>query len=112
MKGRIGDQQRLLHIKEAIEEIKAYIEGVDYSEFTANSMMRFATIKQIEIIGEAARHLSLETKAVFPDIEWKEIIGLRNFLAHEYFGVDRELLWQIIRVDIPNLYGKLFITGS
>jgi len=66
----------------------------------------------MEIIGEAARHLSSETKAVYPDIEWKEITGLRNFLVHEYFGVDTELLWQIISVDIPVLYEKLFMTGS
>lgn len=112
MKDKIGDQQRLFHIKEAIEEIIAYIREVDYDEFASNSMMRFASIKQLEIIGEATRHLTKETKSAYPEIQWKEISGLRNVLIHEYFGVDTELVWQIIKVDILELYAKLFVEPS
>ena len=109
MKDKIGDQQRLFHIKEAIEEIIAYIHEVGYEEFASNSMMRFASIKQLEIIGEATKHLTKETKSEYPEIQWKEITGLRNVLIHEYFGVDTELVWQIITVDIPELYAELFV---
>jgi len=70
-------------------------------------MMRFASIKQIEIIGEAARHVSDETRSKFPNIAWKEIAGLRNILVHEYFGIDADLIWQIITVDIPELKNRL-----
>lgn len=70
-------------------------------------MIRFASIKQIEIIGEAARYITEDTRKKFPDIEWKEIAGLRNILVHEYFGIDTDLIWQIVTIDIPELKIKL-----
>lgn len=69
MKGKIGDRQRLLHILEAISEIETYTQNTDLKSFLSNSMMRFACIKQIEIIGEAANLITFETKALFSDIE-------------------------------------------
>ncbi len=107
MKGKIADPQRLLHIKESIEEIEKFTSNVDYSEFETNSMMRLASIKLLEIIGEAANSLTVETREKYPEIEWKQIKGLRNILVHEYFGIDSKLVWQIIKVDIPELKVKL-----
>jgi uncharacterized protein with HEPN domain len=66
-------------------------------------MMRFASIKQIEIIGEAANYITPATRDLFSDVEWKQIIGMRHILIHEYFGVDANLLWQVIINDIPVL---------
>ena len=103
MRGKIGDKERLGHILDAITEIETYTANVKLKDFLANSMMRFASIKQIEIIGEAANYISPETKTLFSDIEWKQIIGMRHILIHEYFGVDSNLVWQVIRNDIPNL---------
>jgi uncharacterized protein with HEPN domain len=103
MKGKIGDRQRLLHILESIAEIENYISGANFDIFVQNSMMRFATVKQIEIIGEAANYITEETKARFTEIQWRQIIGLRHILVHEYFGIDNNLIWQIIADDIPNL---------
>lgn len=103
MRGKIGDKERLGHILDAITEIEDYTANVDLKDFLANSMMRFASIKQIEIIGEAANYITPETKSLFSDIEWKQIIGMRHILIHEYFGVDSNLVWQVIRNDIPNL---------
>lgn len=103
MKGKIGDKERLGHILDAIAEIENYVTNVELKEFLLNSMMRFASIKQIEIIGEAANYITPETKALFSDIEWKQIVGMRHILIHEYFGVDSNLVWQVIRNDIPNL---------
>ena len=65
-------------------------------------MMRFACIKQLEIIGEASNHISDETKSKFAEIEWAQINGMRNVFVHEYFGVDSNLVWQIIKSDLPN----------
>jgi len=65
-------------------------------------MMRFACIKQLEIIGEASNHISDETKSKFAEIEWTLINGMRNVFVHEYFGVDSNLVWQIIKSDLPN----------
>lgn len=103
MKGKIGDSQRLLHILESIQEIEQYTSNVSLEIFLGNSMMRFASIKQIEIIGEAANYITDETKSKFTNIQWRQIIGLRHVLVHEYFGVDSQLVWQIIMNDLPKL---------
>ena len=71
MKGKIGDPQRLLYILEPIAEIEKYTTNVCMEEFLENPMMRFASIKQIEIIGEAANYISKETKNKFADIPWR-----------------------------------------
>jgi uncharacterized protein with HEPN domain len=103
MRGKIGDKERLGHILDAITEIENYTTNVELKEFLQNSMMRFASIKQIEIVGEAANYITPETKQLFSDIEWKQIIGMRHILIHEYFGVDANLVWQVIMNDIPAL---------
>lgn len=103
MKGNIGDRQRLLHILDSITEIERYTSKANFEAFLENSMMRFASIKQIEIIGEAANYITDETKLKFTDIQWRQIIGLRHILVHEYFGIDNNLIWQIIANDIPKL---------
>lgn len=107
MKGKMGDHQRLLHILEAIDEIQAYTYEIDLKSFLSNSMMRFACIKQIEIIGEAANLITPETKLLFADLEWQQIIGMRHILVHEYFGVDFDLIWQVIIRDLPTLKEKV-----
>lgn len=103
MKGKMADKQRLLHILESIIEIEGYTSQADFESFLDNSMMRFASIKQIEIIGEAANYITEETKSRFNNIQWRQIIGLRHILVHEYFGIDNNLIWQIIADDIPKL---------
>jgi uncharacterized protein with HEPN domain len=70
-------------------------------------MMRFACIKQMEIIGEAGNHLSKDLKSKFSDIQWAQIVGMRNVFAHEYFGIDASLVWEIIKNDIPELKEKI-----
>ena len=107
MKEKMGDKQRLLHILEAISEIEMYVKDAGIEEFLSNSMMRFASIKQIEIIGEAANYITAETKATFHTIEWSQITGMRHVLVHEYFGVDADLIWQVIINDLPSLKIKV-----
>ncbi|MEQ9424363.1 MAG: DUF86 domain-containing protein [Cyclobacteriaceae bacterium] len=107
MKGNLADQERLAHILEAISEIDSYIKDSGLEQFLGHSMMRFAAIKQIEIIGEAANHLSEATKSQLSDVEWSQIVGMRNILVHEYFGIDFEIIWQIIIEDIPILKTKI-----
>jgi uncharacterized protein with HEPN domain len=103
MKEAIGDLQRLHHIVEAINEILNYTSGADFDIFCNNSMMRFATVKQIEIIGEAVYHLSKELKSKHSDIEWDQIAGMRHILVHEYYGVAPKLVWQVVNADLPVL---------
>ena len=71
MKDKMSDRQRLLHIVDAIAEIESYTHNVQLNDFLSNSMMRFASIKQIEIIGEAANYITSETKDKFTNLEWR-----------------------------------------
>ncbi len=107
MRGKLGDKVRLQHIFDAIIEIESYILNKNISDFLENSMMRFACIKQLEIIGEASNHISSETKSRFSQVEWSQIVGLRNVFVHEYFGVDVKVVWEIIVNDFPDLKMKI-----
>jgi uncharacterized protein with HEPN domain len=109
MRGRSGDKVRLQHILDAIREVESYLTETDFNTFMKNSMMRFACIKQLEIIGEAGNHVSEETKLKFSGIEWSQIIGMRNVFVHEYFGVDSNLVWEIIKSDLPDLKEKIIL---
>src|SRR5260221_12410417 len=100
MRGKMGDKERLGHILDAIAEIESYTTDIKFKDFLANSMMRFASIKQIEIIGEAANYITPETKKLFSDIEWKQIIGMRNILINEYFVEDANFFWKVIETNI------------
>lgn len=91
MKSELGDKIRILHILDAITEIEDYLKGVDYQLYLENSEKRFATIKQIEIIGKASIALIDELKEKHSEIPWKLIRGFRNISVHEYFGVDFRL---------------------
>ncbi|MEL7588751.1 MAG: DUF86 domain-containing protein [Prolixibacteraceae bacterium] len=107
MRSNLGDKARLRHIYDAILEIETYLIDKDFPDFMGNSMMRFACIKQMEIIGEASNHVSEEIKSKFSEIEWAQIVGMRNVFVHEYFGVDVFVVWEIIRNDLPDLKNKI-----
>jgi uncharacterized protein with HEPN domain len=107
MRSELGDKIRLQHIFDAIEEIQKYLMGIDLPVFLENSMMRFACIKQMEIIGEASNHLTTELKSKFSEIEWAQIVGMRNVFTLEYFGIDSSVVWEIIKNDIPELKEKI-----
>ncbi|MCU0418378.1 MAG: DUF86 domain-containing protein [Cyclobacteriaceae bacterium] len=104
----MDDEQRLAHIREAMAEIEAYLSVAHRAVFLNNSMMRFATIKQLEIMGEAAKSVTPETRERYPQVPWQQIAGLRNVLVHEYLGVDVHLIWEIATLDIPELKKALF----
>lgn len=103
MRGEIGDKFRLHHILDSIREIESYVAEADLNSFLENSMMRFACVKQLEIIGEASGQITSETKAKFQDVEWNKMRGMRNVLVHEYFGIDSQIVWEIILEDLPIL---------
>ena len=107
MRSKLGDKVRLQHILDAMLEVENYIGKAEFKDFESNSMMRFACIKQLEIIGEASNHISEGIKSHFSNIEWAQIIGMRHVFVHEYFGVDTILVWEIIKHDIPELKVKI-----
>ena len=103
MRDKPGDLQRLLHIRDAINEAQNFVGNVSFDEFINNTMMCYACTKLIENVGEAAKHISLEVKSQFPAISWKRITGMRHILVHEYFGVDFEVLWNVMQTELPIL---------
>ena len=107
MRGRIPDKIRVEHILECIDEIDINISGLTYADFINNKMVVRATERCLEIIGEAANHITEETKDNYPDIDWYNIIGLRNVLAHEYFGINTNNIWRIATVLLKVLQPKV-----
>jgi uncharacterized protein with HEPN domain len=108
MKEKPDDYIRLLHIYDAIIEIESYITGITLEQFEADSKTRFASIKQVEIIGEASYHISKGFKQIHAEIEWEQIIGLRHILVHEYYGIENDILWRILQTHIPDLKKKIY----
>jgi uncharacterized protein with HEPN domain len=103
MKPPLSDELRVRHVLDAIKEIESYLYNVSKEDFLANSEKRFATIKQLEIIGEACARISPTIKEMYPEVEWNNIIGFRNISIHEYFGVNFQIVWQIAQNDLPVL---------
>lgn len=103
MKSKLGDKARVQHILKAIQEIELFLKDADYGKFEQSSLLQSAVIRQLEVLGEAANHVSADIKAARPEVAWPQIIGLRNLLIHQYFGVIPQLIWQITTTDIPVL---------
>ena len=107
MPDKLGDLARLLHVLDSIEEIKQYTHDAEFEDFEDQSMMKNACIRQLEIIGEACNRISEEIRQKYPQIEWSQIVGLRNILIHQYFGVDDKVIWDIIKQDLVDLESKI-----
>ncbi|MFH0815943.1 MAG: DUF86 domain-containing protein [Methanobacteriota archaeon] len=97
----------LLHIMDSISKIKDHISGVDYEGFLSSRLIQSAVIRELEIIGEAAKNVSVETKSKHPDIPWRLMSGMRDKLIHDYFGVDLDAVWETVKRDLPTLKNKL-----
>lgn len=93
----------LRDILEAIERVESYVEGSTFEQFTKNTLVVDAVVRNFEIIGEAAKHIPIDVKEENPQIKWKDMAGMRDKLAHEYFGVDLEILWKTSRNRLPAL---------
>jgi len=99
-----------LYIKDmidAITKIEQFIEGMDFNDFIQDDKTASAVIRKIEIIGEAAKQLSKEIKERFPEIPWNLMAKTRDKIIHFYHGVDYEIVWEIIKKDLPSLKMQL-----
>jgi uncharacterized protein with HEPN domain len=91
------------HILDSIRKINEFSDGLSLKDFKANELVQDAIIRNIEIIGEASKKISTDTKQTYYKIPWKEIAGMRDKLIHDYLGVDVTVVWKTIKEDIPTL---------
>lgn len=96
------DREKLLDILEAIDRIEKRVAS-DKSRFAKDELLQVWVIHHLEIVGEACRALSDSMKAGHPEIPWNDIIGMRNILIHEYFGIDTPQVWMVVERDLPAL---------
>jgi uncharacterized protein with HEPN domain len=90
-------------ILEAVAKIREYTAGLEYPAFAQDSKTQDAVVRNLEIIGEAAGRLPEPVCLAAPEIEWRKIVGLRNILTHEYFGVSLPVVWDIVQNKIDPL---------
>jgi uncharacterized protein with HEPN domain len=97
-----NDRERLLDIIEAIERIDRHT-GDGRAAFADQELVQVWVIHNLEIVGEAARGVSEDLRRRRPDVRWREVVAMRNVLAHGYFGIDVERLWVTVEKDLPKL---------
>ena len=95
------------HINESIDKIKRFTSQLTRENFNNNEMVQDAVIRNIEIIGEAAKQISNQFRDQYTDIPWKEITGMRDRLIHGYAGVDLSLVWDTVENDLPGLQNQI-----
>ena len=94
-------------IRQAIDRIEQYIKNLSFDAFSDDQKSVDAVVRNLEIIGEAANRLPDEFKEKYLEIEWYKVVGLRHRIVHEYFGIDLEIIWQILQKDLSELRQKL-----
>jgi uncharacterized protein with HEPN domain len=96
----------LRHILEAIDRIRAYTTGGS-DAFRGDLKTEDAVVRNLQIIGEAAKKVSEETRTAHPDVPWREMTGMRDRVAHDYFGVSLDIVWDVVQNHLPPLREKV-----
>lgn len=84
-----------------------YCSGVDRAQFETNLLLQDAVLRNLELIGEAATRIPEDTRLAHPEIPWRQIIAMRNQLIHAYLGVDLDVVWDVVQVELPSLIQQL-----
>lgn len=101
------DKAYLKDVLDAISDIEVFIANINEAEFYKNKEKKYAVVRALEIIGEAAKNLSKEVRSKHKEIPWKDIAGMRDKLIHWYFGIKWELVWETVKNKIPELKNQL-----
>ncbi len=91
------------HINDEIDKILESVNGLTKEKFIGDSLLKDASVRRIEVIGEAVKNIPASFRKKYPNIEWQGISGIRDKLIHHYFGVDFNVVWEVIKKDIPKL---------
>jgi uncharacterized protein with HEPN domain len=93
----------LRDILEAINRIQVYTKGLSEAKFQADTLRQDAVIRNLEVLGEAVKQIPEEIRKSYPDVEWRKMAGLRDILIHQYFGIDVEVLWDVVANKLPGV---------
>lgn len=101
------DLIRLRHMFDAARQAQQFLHGRSRGDLETDTQLAFALIQAVQIVGEAARHVSEETRAMLPEVEWRLIVGMRHHLVHAYFDIDYGRLWTTAADDLQRLAEQL-----
>lgn len=93
----------LADIQESCEKVLRFTKGMTRKDFVHDDLHFDAVLRNLEIIGEAVKNISEETRQKYPNVKWRKIAGFRDIVAHEYFGVNDETVWDIVQHEVPAL---------
>jgi uncharacterized protein with HEPN domain len=100
-------KMRISDILQCIAKIRRFTKGYTFGDFQADEKTIDSVLRNLEIIGEAARYVPAEVRALHPELPWAEMLPMRNMVIHEYHGVNLQIIWQTVKEDLPPLVAPL-----
>lgn len=100
-------KMRITDILQCIAKIRRFTKGYSFDDFQGDDKTIDSVLRNLEIIGEAARHVPAEIRARYPELPWAEMLTMRNIVIHEYHGVNLSIIWQTVKEDLPALVSPL-----
>ncbi len=107
MSSKRGDKDYLEDIRDSLKQIELYTHSYTFEEFVADRKTQDAVVRNLEIMGEAAKHISAALRKRHSEIPWKSLAGVRDRVVHDYFGINYEIIWRIVTKELPALDANL-----